>query len=181
MPDTKRSFSELQQLLADNVEGLISPQRLRDAAMSLRPNYGRISQQNNGAATVIEDTTNWHMAAFSGTALHSLADDFDMPTNGRLRYIGATQGLCVIMATVSVMVTGGNVRMCFRLGVNGSPDSETEIEYHKGTGQEIPSITITMIAKIEQNDFVELFIRNASNTNNITITYFSLQAIGYIA
>lgn len=180
MPDTKRSLAALKTLLADNVEGRISPQDIRDAIVSVRPNYGRVSQQDNGIATVIIDTTSFFKVNVPGTELHALVDDFDMPTAGRLRYIGEPDGMCLVLAKATADVTGANIELRFRLGKNDLPIGETEAQVMIGVGLSMPDVTMTMVVELGTNDYIEMYVRNLKNTNNVTITHFSLQAIGYI-
>ncbi len=178
MVDTVRSLSAMQILLADNTNADISPQDIRDLMESLRASYGRISQQANASATVIADSTNFFVINMSGTVLHSLANDFDMPVSGRLRYIGVPDRVIFTVAIVSVDVGANNVEIHFRLGKNGVSDPETEMEYKKGSANAVPDVTVTMIAQLSTNDYIELFVRNLDNTDNITIPYMAFDVRG---
>lgn len=178
MVDTVRSLADLEILLANNTNADVSPQDIRDLMVSLRNSFGRISQQANAAATVIADSANFFVINMSGTALHSLVNDFDMPVSGRLRYIGVPDRVCYVVAIVSVDVGANNVEIHFRLGKNGVSDPETEMEYKKGSANAVPDVTVTMAVELSTNDYVEMFVRNLDNIDNITIPYMAFDIRG---
>lgn len=181
MVDTARSLAQMQALYADNTQALITAQVHRDMLLSMAPVMGRISQQGNASETAITDSVSYFVAAFSLTVLHSESSDvFSMSANGRLLYTGAPDRRGLIIVNLSIDLGGNNIGVHFRLGKNGTDDAETEMEYHKGSANTEPEISLTMLTSLSTNDYIELFINNHTNTDNVTVDYFAMNAIAHI-
>jgi len=180
MADTKRTLDGVLALYTDNKDGLITFQAHRDLAVSFAPCYGRISQQGNASETSITDSESYFLVNFSLTVLHSEVNDFDMPANGRLRYTGNPDRVAHITVNLSIDLGGNNIGVHFKLGKNGTPDAETEMEYHKGSASTEPEISLSMLTSLSTNDYIELFISNHTNTDNVTVDYFSMTAFAHI-
>ncbi|MFB3106534.1 MAG: hypothetical protein ACE1ZA_16650, partial [Pseudomonadales bacterium] len=85
MVDTSRTIAAMQTLLPDNTTRAISPQDARDMLVSLQIKYGEIFVTTS-AATSITNTTDFFDIA--GTYTLGENEQFDMNTNGQLRYTG---------------------------------------------------------------------------------------------
>ena len=182
---TQRTIATILGLLADNTAGDISAEDMRDAVESLRGSFGKMAvQAADSAAITISDTTSYFEATaptwtLSGVATSSPnAANFDMATNGRLRYTGLVP--IVANVTMSVAVTSGtsNQVIYYRLGKNGSTSANSEMHRKIGTGADVGALAIGGIFELDTNDYLSLFVRNTTGANNITIEVAQLQAVG---
>ena len=178
MADTRRSYSEILALFADNSAGDISAQDLRDAVVSLTPDHGEISITST-TATTITDTTSYFPAA--GTwALASGADDWDMNTNGQLRYTGATSREVHVVATASVTVASNNQTLYVGIAKNGADISAADIHAKIGTGTDVQAVTMTATIEVVNGDYVSLDVRNTTSTANVTFETGEITVMGHI-
>lgn len=148
---------------------------------------GEISVYNNATATVITTGSTW--TRFSAVATTLNVDmEFDSPSNGRLRYTGASTQHIHFGCTLSIKSAGANDVIRAVLVKNGTVNGNNE--YSTGTvllqGQttqklgatgDTASTAIHTIVEMAQNDYLELFIQNSSSTNDLTVTDLNIFAV----
>ena len=173
MAETMRSISELQTLLADNTVGAISPLDLRDAVVAtVVPGHGEI-YITTPAATVLSDTTTWVDVA--GTyALTANAMNWDMNTNGQLRYIGAAQRAVHLAASCSFTVAGSNDVIEVELAKNSVNIAASRIQRKVGTGSDVGSTALHGFTTVVTNDYITLEVRNITASDDVTFQTLNL-------
>lgn len=179
MADTVRTLAALKTLLADNTTGLISPQDLRDLLVSLIPGHGSI-YISAPAATTIAQAGTFVKAAGTTTAAH-LDTAFDMPADNRLRYVGATAVHATVSVTLSFTCAGNNQDLAFQIHKNGDPVTGSHISVKIGTGTDERSTALHVDADLAQNDYLEVWITNATGTAAVTLTHLYLHAATTLA
>jgi hypothetical protein len=166
MADTKRSLADIYTLLADNTTGDISPQDMRDIVKTLQPDHAEM-YISSSSATTISDTTNYFDV--EGTwALKSGASDWDMNTNGQLRYIGEADRCVFVWATGSMTTASSNQVLYLGIGKNGTDVSDADIHRKTGTGGDVGAAALTAILEVTQYDYVTLDVRNTTSAVDVT-------------
>jgi hypothetical protein len=177
MPDTDRTLAALQSLLADNVAGDISPQDVRDMLVSLSIKYGEM-YISTPAATTISDTTNYFDVA--GTYTAGALKQFDMNTNGQLRYIGTPTIEVLVFANLSLTVAGNNDIVHLEFRKNGADVSGSDAMRKVNTGADVGAMSIVGITGMATNDFLTIAVRNETATDNVTGVEAHVLAVGVV-
>ncbi|GAB1307898.1 hypothetical protein KH5_05810 [Urechidicola sp. KH5] len=126
-------------------------------------NIGYSSTLINGVTTMVNST------------------NFDSPSNGRLRYTGASTKVFNITATISFKrnssSSGAEETFSFGLGINGGAvvaatsssvkfdDNTSTIGFPGVKNNDSKLVTIVGTVSLAQNDYIELFASNANGTN----------------
>lgn len=176
MADTQRSYSELIALLADNTTGDIGAGDFRDVLASIRPPHCGIYISAQ-AETVISGANVWVKAL--GTTAPSSPDSHLMSLVGsnRIQYDGVSTRHMHIACNSSMTCAGNNVVLDLGIAKNGSllPGfSSRKI----GTGSDVGSAAVHADVSMVAGDFLEVFVRNQSTTDNITLVSGYLYVLG---
>lgn len=177
MAQTQNTVSGVWTLLADNTTGAISPRDLRDALETWRPRHGQIyvAAADSGDITISNSNDYFEATAMTWT-LSSGAHEFDESDgNGRLTYTGAQDIMCHIACTISVTSTGSNQVIHWRIGVSGTTNAASEVQRKIGTGADVGSTALHLIASLSTGDHVSLFARNATSATNVTLECANIQ------
>ena len=176
MAETMRSISELQTLLADNVSGDISPQDLRDAVIAtVQPGHGEI-YVSASAETAIVSSDVWYPA--SGTfTLSTPAMNWDMNTNGQLRYTGAADRVAHIALSFSMTAAANNKNMSVAVAKNGTVLTPSIVNRQIGTGSDEGTGAVHAFTTMSTNDYLTAVIRNNTDTTDATLTTVNLFAM----
>lgn len=175
MADTKRSLAEILTLFADNTTGNISAQDLRDMVVTLEPDRGEM-HVTSASATTVSDTTSYFPAV--GTYTLDSGDDWDMNTNGQLRYIGTPDRYCEITCSFSVTAASNNQVLHFALCKNGSLISASDTQRKVGTGGDVGSGGVHGATTVSTNDYICLAVRNETSATNVTFVTAEVYAKG---
>jgi len=100
--------------------------------------------------------------------------------NGRLTYIGVEPMAAHIACSISFTVAGSNDVTHWRIGINGTSDAASEAQRKVGTGSDVGSTALHLIADVTTGDHISLFARNATATDNITLETANLQVVSMI-
>lgn len=95
--------------------------------------------------------------------------DFDSPEPGRLRYIGDDPIVtnCAVSLTLQ---TSGNNKICnIYFGKNGQIVTSSRVEVRTAFGADERSATALFLCEFEKNDYMEIFVENATDSANITV------------
>lgn len=142
----------------------------------------------NAVDTVITTAgvfTRVNLAAF---VLGADVMEFDMPAAGRLRYIGAVPRLFHCGCTLSVLSAGANDLVIAALFKNGAVNANNEFttagllngqieERLRAIGDE-SSTAIHVFTPMVTNDYIELGIQNATDGDDLRITFSNIFAVG---
>ena len=157
----------------------VLPQDMLDMLVSLQMAHGQIWQRHNAQETTISDTTNFFECAFSATAL-SNAHYFDMPANGRLRYTGPDDRVLHIACSFAYTGTAANQAVEWRLGKNGTPSQENEIDSFISIPSDVQTSAMHWITQVSTNDYISMFAHNEDGADNVLVSHVNLQAVGMI-
>lgn len=148
------------------------------------PAMGEVYMTANTVATPI--TTADTYTKVSGVAFTlGTSQNFDMPVNGRLRYTGTKTAYFHLGCTLSMSGAGANDVFSGVLYKNGTVN--TNLEYTAGTELSAGTITrkmgaasdagstaIHVMTQLSTNDYIELAIKNETDTDDITIEHVNL-------
>lgn len=177
MPDTQRTISELQTILADNTSRNITPQDLRDMLVTLEVAHGSIC-----VTTPVETaigTVDTPIKMLGTTALTSGAQEMDMPVNNRLRYVGGSAKVFNLALYVGTTAAGNNKDQAVYIAKNGTVISQSKIDHRLGTGADHKSISTGITALAVTNDYFEAWIENETDDTNMTAETMMLTAVGH--
>lgn len=166
MADTKRLWSALQTLLADNVSGDISPQDLRDAIYSLEPDYASMYVSSAAATTISVAGT---YVKVQGTTTLKANNNFSMPLSNKLQYDGTPDRHVKAHVVGTFTPVGTAVDVSFRLAKNGTTDADTQQTVHAVTAVKHPFALVGELEDFATNDYVEVHVANDTDTNNLTV------------
>jgi hypothetical protein len=179
MTQTQRSAAEVYALLADNVTEDISPQDHRDSLATWRMGHGQIYVPAAASAPiVIVNNTDYYEAIDPAWTLSAGAHFFDESGgNGRLTYIGVAPVTVHIACTISV-TSGSNQQVVHgRLGKNGVTDEASEVQRKIAQGTDVGSTALHLVTSMVTDDYLSLWVRNATAANNVILEVANLQAV----
>lgn len=176
MADTARTKAELVTLFATNTIGDLSAQDLRDFLETMHPAYGSIYISST-AETTITDSTNFFKAAgtTSDVSLHRYSGTTALSVNNRLRYDGAPDIHVHGVISFSMTIASGTNKV-LELGAYHYDDSassgsvlEHSIVSRNAGSTAIGTGALHFDATLSTNDYVELHVKNTTDTVNVTI------------
>lgn len=185
MVDQLRTLTNLKTLLADNTTGNISPQDIRDAVVSLATPYAQCYQHNNASETVISVINTWTEVVLSTPTLtpvstYSGSNDFDQPANGRIRYLGVPTRMFKIDVAISVESASNNKSFELAVGKNGIVDNASILHQRMTTGTDEQGLNLQLLTSLATNDYVSVFVKNTTDTSNITASHMNIVAISML-
>lgn len=179
MPDTLRDLAALQTLLADNTIGDISPQDVRDFLYSMKRPHGSIYITSSAETSIALVSTPVKVAgttALSDNTSHYL---FDMPASNRLRYTGSPDCHAHIAISLSMTAAANNKVAELSVYKNGTTRLEhSVIERKITTGSDVGATALHADCNMSQNDYIELWIANNTDSANMTISKMYMFALG---
>ena len=127
------------------------------------------------AATTISDTITYVQAA--GTyALTTFSTDWDMNTNGQMRYIGTDNRDADVAITFSMTAAANNKVFSFGVAKNGTLITPSRIQRKQGTGADVGAAAVHGFVQVETNDYITLVVRGDTDTTDITFVTVDLFA-----
>lgn len=130
--------------------------------------YGQVYMQGNSTATTIASTATPVLVA--GTWTVDLSGSFTGTTGGRLTYTGSETQICRVAASLSLDPTSGsNQHISVYVAKNGSTIAGSRQEAHISHGADM-NMSVTWQLSLATNDYIEVFVQNATATNNITVS-----------
>lgn len=176
MADTQRSKSALATLLADNVSGDISPQDVRDFLETMHPGYASC-YISTPAATTISDSTNYFKCGGTTTdiSLHRFDGKTALAVDNRLKYTGSPNvhihGACTISFTIA---SGTNKVLEFDVyhyddsAASGAVLGSSKVTVN-ASSTAAQSTALHFDVMLEQNDYIELHVKNTTDTVNVQV------------
>jgi hypothetical protein len=132
---------------------------------------GNYYMTNNATVTTIS-TVDTPVKALGTTTANAINQKFTH-TDNRLTYVGALIRDFQVTATVSL--TSGNNRV---IGVyvakNGVVISSSEMYSTTSGSGRSESVTCQTILELNENDYVEIWVENSSNSDDITVEYLNV-------
>lgn len=134
---------------------------------------------DNSTVTTISQTSTAVKAAGT-TSGNALSNKFDVTTTtNRALYTGSIQGLYKITAMAQLKTDSDEDQetICMLAAKNGTAISDSQGSGMTSEDDDGPStvkITIQTLTNLTTNDYIEIFVRNESSTENITVEYLSV-------
>lgn len=153
----------------DGVPDLPQTVQIRGTYMSY---YGHIYASTSlGTAIAVSGT----YQKLAGTTTAKLVDQFDMPDTGRLRHTGTVSRPCKVNAEVALSVNA-DATVTIALAKNGTVDEDTEIEQKITAAGGSESISVSGIVALDNNDYVEVWIKGSTTPLTVTAQQLNLVA-----
>jgi hypothetical protein len=132
------------------------------------------------AATTI-GTAGVYVKAAGTTTLETTpaAVQFTMPSDNRLTYTGTETRKFRVTATCSVTSASDAQLLGFALAENGAVADKTTIQRHFVTGANEAAMTLHGLFELAENDYIELFVTNETDTNAVTVERGDLSVVAY--
>ncbi len=166
MPNTQHTIGDMYVLLPDNTAGAISPQDVRDIVETLRNGHGEMAITAT-AETMINNTED-HEDLAGTYALSPFAHNWDMETNGQMRYIGPAHRICHFAVSISLTSVSNNQDLHLRVAKNGVSIAASDIDTRIGTGSDVSAFALHAFTDVVNDDFFTLEVRNSTSTGNVT-------------
>ncbi len=184
MADTQRSISTLTgtTFVDGQSAGEITAQDDRDMIVSLAYPHGHIYKSSGSGSTAIAiantfyvlDTTN---VVTTSTHLRNCTS----PSNGRITYTGAAACIAYAHATISCDCGTATQSIRFRFAINGTSQAATQQMHTSNTTASRPNtVSISGLLSLTTNDYVEVFVTNATATNAVVVDYLNFTLIGFV-
>jgi hypothetical protein len=175
---TKRTIQQLYDLFQPGQpDASITPDRVQDLILSLRPGYGSLSLVTS-ALTSIPSVNTWVKLA-GITELRDGAFTFSMPQNNRLQCNCPVPS--VIRFEAAITLTNGSQKD-FQLAIakNGALLNDTIQAVRFGPGGGSEEVVLLGDFLQAQGDYIEVFVRNVTDATDITATQFFMRAMTFV-
>ena len=133
-------------------------------------NTAEVSQYYmNGNATATTISAISTPVKIAGTTTSASVTQKFTNTDNRATYIGSFVRYFKVTATLSA-TSGNNNQVGVYIAKNGAIINESEVYgTTSGTGR-AENIVVQTLVKLSTNDYIEIFVENATATNNVTVT-----------
>lgn len=142
---------------------------------------GEIYVSTPSATTLTSQNTYYKCA---GTTTATVTDDFDMPANNRLRYIGTKSVMVHAGCSLSFTTNGSNEVIGLRSYIyddsaaSGATQVASECVRKVGAGSDVGATAIHFMAQMDTNDYIEIHAENQTNAGNtLTLENMNLFAM----
>jgi hypothetical protein len=175
MTDTMRSLATLATLLADNSTKDISAQDLRDAVLAtIQPGHGEISLDASDVTAIGVQGTFY---VVEGTySLTSPATNWDMNTNGQLRYIGVEDRVVHITGSFS-NAAANQATVELHVAKDGTPITPSKIQRKMSGSGDIGTGAIHAFTTVSTNNYLTVEVANTTGTDDLTFHTLNLFAM----
>ena len=180
MAETPKVLSALLAQLPDNTTGLISPEDIRDAVVSLFPSRGQLDLTAT-AATTFALTNTWYKLAGTTAFDATLGEDgFSQYANNELRATKAVNQVLLVTANVELVCASNNKSYGLTFAKNGTPLTNVHISAVLANSNKGYGFSITTLIPTAANDIISVYVRNETDTTAVTATSLALSAVGFI-
>lgn len=128
------------------------------------------------AATVIA-VAGTYVKAAGTTTLDDASSDFTQPVNNRLLYGGTTTKKFLLNISLSFQTTAANQTLAARIYKNGIAETTSTMTTRAETSGQPTAISINQFIELATNDYIEIWVANLSNANNVTVINSSLSLL----
>lgn len=135
--------------------------RLKDSR-----NDGTVSMQGNSTATTIGSTSTPVLVA--GTFTVGAVAGFSVTTAGRLTFTAEKPERLPVDAQISLTAAGTNQDVSIYIAKNGSVIAGSRMSVNAGAN--VAHVSTSWQVDFVLNDYVEIFVQNATATNAVTVT-----------
>jgi len=175
---TKRTISALDAFFAPGQPPRsITPDRVQDLILSLRPGFGRISLTGT-AQTSIASVNTWVKIAGT-TALADGAFTFSMPQNNRLQCNCPVPSRLEAEAVLT-LTDGSQKQFEVAFAKNGTILAESVQAVRFGPGGGSVEAVLACDFVQAQGDYIEVWTRNVTDSTNITADRLYMRARTFV-
>lgn len=180
MAETPKVLSALLAQLPDNTTGLISPEDIRDAVVSLFPSRGQLDLTAS-AATTFALTNTWYKLAGT-TALDATLgqDGFSQAADNELRATKAVNQVLLVTANVELVCASNNKTFGLTFAKNGTAITGIHVSAVLSDSGKGYGFSISTLIPTAANDIISVYVRNETDTTAVTATSLTLSAVGFI-
>ena len=132
---------------------------------------GNYYMTNNATATTIS-TVDTPVKASGTTTANAINQKFTH-TDNRLTYVGALIRDFQVTATIS-LTSGNNKVIGVYVAKNGTVITSSEMYSTTSGSGRAESLTCQTILELNENDYVEIWVENSSNSDDITVEYINV-------
>ena len=195
MADTSRTVSDMASNLFQDSQaaGAITPQDLRDFVETCQTKQGSIYVSTAGATTIagqanVTPNSLTNMVAVETAATFTLstaptANEFDMNTDGQLRYTGTPTTNVFFTASVMLEIVTSGVDLELVMAVTKGGTIVTGAK----TGGFCPRVTTNSVpmsvsgfTSMATNDYINIFVGNVDSTVNVVARMAQLTAFSLV-
>tara|TARA_B110000977_G_scaffold142077_1_gene180254 strand:+ start:291 stop:881 length:591 start_codon:yes stop_codon:yes gene_type:complete len=195
MADTSRTVTDMASNLFQDSQaaGSITPQDLRDLVETCQTKQGSIYVSTAGATTIagqanVTPSSLTNMVAVETAATFTLstaptANEFDMNTDGQLRYTGTPTTNVFFTASVMLEIVNSGVDLELVMAVTKGGTIVTGAK----TGGFCPRIhtnsvpmSVSGFASMATNDYLNIFVGNVDSTGNVVARMAQLTAFSLV-
>jgi hypothetical protein len=180
MAETPKVLSALLAQLPDNTTGLISPEDIRDAVVSLFPSRGQLDLTAS-ASTTFALTNTWYKLAGT-TALDATLgqDGFSQAADNELRATKAVNQVLLVTANVELVCASNNKTFGLTFAKNGTAITGIHVSAVLSDSGKGYGFSISTLIPTAANDIISVYVRNETDTTAVTATSLTLSAVGFI-
>jgi hypothetical protein len=141
---------------------------------------GEVYFNDNAVATTVPDTVQYVKVAGATTLTPGMSMGVDGGgASNRLRYVGAVPRHFHVACSFSFVSTSNNQTIEFAIAKNGQTVNSSILRARISTGSDVQSSAMHVALSLAQNDYIEVFLRNATSTAAVTVTnlnFFTMAA-----
>lgn len=143
-----------------------------DNVITTQRMHGEIYMQDNADDTAIAlvDTPIKIEGAFTSGSLLT----FSHGVNGRLTYDGTITRKFTVIASISMLTAGNNKTITMYVAKNNSVEAKTGMSRKVGSANDVGSSTLSGVIELAQDDFIEVFAENNTDSTNVTVEDINL-------
>jgi len=123
--------------------------------------------EDNVTATVIVAIDAFVKPA--GSWLSSSSEEFTVDATGKLTYTGTIEKHFHIVSNFDMTTASNSQIIAFRWFKNGTTPLPAQVKRKVGTGSDLGAASVHADAMLNENDYVELKVANATSISNITL------------
>jgi hypothetical protein len=140
--------------------------------------YFSTTGTSTAIATQSDGSTN--MVVVNPVSTFSNNSDFDNggSNNSRLRYTGSATKMFHIACTISFSAAAANDTFVFGVAKSGTVIAPSKILYKTINAGDTRSTAIHVMAELSTNDYLEIYVGNTTDADDLTIKTLNLFAMG---
>jgi hypothetical protein len=142
------------------------------SSLSSLVSYSEIYDSSAGEVTAIASQNSFVL--LNATTTQGNSNDVSLTTNslGRITNTGASRTFYVTYYVSAS--SSNNQNLLFRIHVNGAAVAHSESDTITSSGGKASSVSNAAIITLATNQYVEIYVANATAANNVTLEHFNL-------
>jgi hypothetical protein len=181
MAETPKVLSALLAQLPDNTTGLISPEDIRDAVVSLYPSRGQLALTLPGITTFAGVNTYAPLVVTTALDTDVCSSCVSQPSNGVLKLLKNVAQVVLVNATIEMLPAANNQKLTFTFAKNGTPVANLAYTaYYGNLGGNAAGIFLSGLVPMTVNDELSVVVKNETSTSSLTTSVFTMSLVGFI-